>query len=288
MGKAFDPPVPDNLVEWIRQQRIFFVSTAPRSVKGRVNLSPKSGNQFRVVNDGRSVCYLDFTGSGSETSAHLMDSDGRITIMLVQLEEGSPRICRLFGKGKIIVKSDIPPDVLDLFDERDVNDFGFRWIIWVDLTRISTSCGYSVPIYQYVKERNTLREVTEKLGEQGMEAYRAKKNFVSIDNLFCQPPEKDVSIPTRVQVEDGFPLCYYDEGDSNTPGGRSVFGWLPSSQTKVYLSIRRWVFRCRLQFLPTAITSEAIWVYALGCATGSFAVILLGVSPRFSRDLPLL
>ncbi|KAM0790941.1 hypothetical protein ACM66B_004246 [Microbotryomycetes sp. NB124-2] len=188
MGQFFEQ-IPDSLVEWIKEQRLFFVATAPRSDSGHVNVSPKGHDTFRVVSP-TSAWYLDLSGSGNETISHLQEN-GRITIMFAAFE-GPPRIMRLFGTGKIIERGTRQfEDLLANEPERLTTYSGQRSIIWIDIHKVGTSCGYSVPFYEYKQERDTLlkfmakREESDAAGrdDDGLRAYWKKKNSESIDGL---------------------------------------------------------------------------------------------------------
>ncbi|HBB31736.1 MAG TPA: pyridoxamine 5'-phosphate oxidase [Cyanobacteria bacterium UBA8803] len=163
------------LQDFIKKQKVFFTGTAPR--QGRINLSPKGMNTFRCI-DRQTVAYLDLTGSGNETAAHLQD-DGRITIMFCSFSE-QPLILRLYGQGQVIHPRDREwPTLYSLFDPLP----GERQIVVVDIKSIQTSCGYGVPLYEFKEERQTLVEWADKKGEQGIYDYWEAKNLKSIDGL---------------------------------------------------------------------------------------------------------
>lgn len=169
--------IDDKVREFIEAQKMFFVATAPLSGEGHINLSPKGLDSFRVLSPTR-VAYLDLTGSGAETIAHLREN-GRITLMLCAFE-GAPNILRLFGTGKAHPKGSaeyekLAPEFPDLA--------GARSIIAVDLTRVQTSCGYAVPLYGFKGERETLLKWAAGKGEDGVSEYQGKKNQKSIDGL---------------------------------------------------------------------------------------------------------
>jgi Pyridoxamine 5'-phosphate oxidase len=175
MGTVRDA-LDDDMIEWIGQQRVFFVATAPTS-DGHVNVSPKGHDTLKVL-DARTVAYLDLTGSGAETIAHTRQN-GRITIMLCAFD-GPPRIVRLFGHGIA------HPKGTGRFDDLAVHftDLpGARSIIAVELERVQTSCGYSIPLMEYRQERPTLIEWAERRGGDGLSAYWAQRNVESIDGL---------------------------------------------------------------------------------------------------------
>lgn len=171
------PEIDDVHREWISRQHVFFVSTAPLDPNGHVNLSPKGYDSFRVLGP-TTVSYLDLTGSGVETIAHLKEN-GRITIMFCGFE-GPPRIFRLYGHGTVIRPGDAEWERASAPYEMSPN---VRSVIEVECDRIQTSCGYAVPFMDYVEERTTLTEFGERRGEEGMAEYRAEKNQVSIDGL---------------------------------------------------------------------------------------------------------
>ena len=176
MGKLFDEITPD-LAGWLGRQRLFFVATAPLAADGLVNCSPKGMDSFRVLGP-RAVAYLDLTGSGIETVAHLREN-GRIVFTFCAFE-GPPKIVRLHGTGEAITPDDADFDaLLALFPTYP----GTRCIIRATLTRISDSCGYSIPRYEYAGERDTLVKWCETKSEDELVAYRHKKNARSLDGL---------------------------------------------------------------------------------------------------------
>jgi hypothetical protein len=176
MGKTYDEISP-HLAAWIAQQRMFFVATAPTSGDGLVNCSPKGMDTFRILAP-REVAYLDLTGSGVETIAHLREN-GRIVIMFCAFT-GPPNIVRLHGRGEVIERGHVEFAALrSNFAEHP----GARAIIRVRLTRIGDSCGYAVPRYEYAGERDALLQWAEKKGPAGLADYRAQKNAQSLDGL---------------------------------------------------------------------------------------------------------
>ena len=169
--------IDDDLAAWIVAQPVFFVATAPTGADGHLNLSPKGYDTLRVL-DPNTVAYLDLTGSGVETIAHLREN-GRITLMLCAFE-GPPKIVRLYGTGDVVVPGD--PDWSELaghFDERA----GARAVIRTRVDRLSSSCGYSVPFMTLAGERPTLDQWAERKSPDELVDYRAAKNAVSIDGL---------------------------------------------------------------------------------------------------------
>ena len=175
MGKVLDGITPD-LQAFIAAQPVFFVASAPLAAGGHVNLSPKGLDSFRVLSPTR-VAYLDLTGSGNETSAHLTEN-GRITFMFCAFS-GPPRILRLYGLGAVVLP-DSPgwPELRVLFPTLT----GTRQIITADIHRVQTSCGFGVPVMRTVEQREQLVRGAEVKGDE-LPAYREKKNATSIDGL---------------------------------------------------------------------------------------------------------
>ncbi|MBI3611212.1 MAG: pyridoxamine 5'-phosphate oxidase family protein [Nitrospirae bacterium] len=176
MSKIYEQ-IDDKLSDWIKQQRIFFVATAPLAGDGHVNCSPKGGDSFRVI-DPLTVAYQDLTGSGAETIAHLREN-GRIVIMFCAFE-GPPMIVRLHGRGEAITPGH--PDFSSLAAQFPKNP-GTRAVIRLKVTRISDSCGYVVPFFDYRGQRDSLEKWVEAKGTTGLEEYRRAKNAQSIDGL---------------------------------------------------------------------------------------------------------
>ena len=174
MSKFFTE-LSDDLIQFIRDQHMFFTATAPK--KGRINLSPKGMDTFRCFGPNQ-VAYLDLTGSGNETSAHLQENP-RITVMLCSFGQ-VPMIMRLYGKGRIVLPQDAEWNTLMAqFDDCP----GARQIILVDIETVQTSCGYAVPVYDFKEERQALRRWAAHKGPEELKAYRREKNAVSIDGL---------------------------------------------------------------------------------------------------------
>ena len=176
MGKAIDL-ITDDLRQFIFSQHLFFVATAPLEASGHVNLSPKGMDTLRVLSERR-VAYLDLTGSGNETSAHLAQN-GRITFMFCAFE-GKPMILRLFGRGRAVLPG--TPEWAGLSSQFPAYA-GARQIIVADLTRVQTSCGFAVPLMEFAGERDALVRWAEAKGEAKLSEYRREKNARSIDGL---------------------------------------------------------------------------------------------------------
>jgi hypothetical protein len=176
MGKVYDG-IDDGLAEFLGRQHVFFVGTAPNSPDGHLNVSPKGLDTFRVLGP-KSVAYLDLTGSGIETVAHLREN-GRVTLMFCAFE-GRPLVVRLYGRGRVVEPGDAGwEDLIARFPDYP----GVRSVVVVDVERVADSCGFAVPRYEYQGERSQLIAYAEKKGPDGMEQYRAQKNRTSIDGL---------------------------------------------------------------------------------------------------------
>lgn len=174
MADQFDS-LQDEHAGFIRDQRIFFVATAAES--GRVNLSPKGQDSLRVVSE-RELLWLNLTGSGNETAAHLLARD-RITLMWCAFE-GAPRILRVYGRGRVVHPRD--PAWADCARELAPPP-GARQYVRVEVQSVQVSCGYGVPLFDYRQERPTLLKWGEAKGPAGIEAYWREKNQRSIDGL---------------------------------------------------------------------------------------------------------
>jgi Pyridoxamine 5'-phosphate oxidase len=176
MGKIHDAITPD-LAAWIEQQHLFFVATAPLAGDGHLNCSPKGLDSLRILGP-RQVAYLDLTGSGIETVAHLREN-GRIVFLFCAFN-GSPKIVRFHGTGRAVLPGS--PEWNELRNAFPDHP-GARAIILVDLTRITDSCGFGIPRYDYVADRDTLGRLAESRGDEQLALYRQENNARSIDGL---------------------------------------------------------------------------------------------------------
>ena len=176
MGKVFEG-IDEKLAAFIHEQPVFFVATAPLAEDGHLNLSPKGNNRVEVL-DERTVAYLDLTGSGVETIAHLREN-GRIVVMLCAFE-GPPRIVRLHGRGEVVQKG-APgyPELAARFPSHP----SARAVVKVEVDRISDSCGYGVPLMSFQRERTQMEDWAEHKGPDGIVEYQATRNAASIDGL---------------------------------------------------------------------------------------------------------
>jgi len=164
------------LRRFIAKQHIFFVATAPLGGTGHLNLSPKGLNTLRII-DSRRIAYLDHVGSGAETIAHLREN-GRIVVMLCAFD-GPPKVVRLHGTGEVVEPED---DNWKALREYFPATPGGRAIINIDVHRMSDSCGFGIPEYQFVRERTQLPDWTAKK-KDGLRAYQLENNSQSIDGL---------------------------------------------------------------------------------------------------------
>jgi hypothetical protein len=179
MGKTYEV-IDQGLADWLMAQPVFFVSTAPLSAEGLVNCSPKGNRDEFIVVDERTVAYLDQTGSGVETIAHLREN-GRIVLMFCAFA-GAPRIVRLHGRGRTILTDD--PSFATLAGRFPGGTaVGVRSIIITEVSRIADSCGYGVPTMSFEGHRPTMDQWSNRKGPEGIRNYWAEKNAKSIDQL---------------------------------------------------------------------------------------------------------
>jgi len=162
------------LQDFIKKQHIFFVATAAKD--GRVNLSPKGLDSFRILDENR-IAWLNLTGSGNETAAHLLEVN-RMTIMFCSFDK-NPMILRLYGSAETYHRADDEwQEYADLFDESK----GMRQIFVMRVDNVQTSCGYAVPFYEYKEDRDVLTAWTERKSEDQIKEYWEEKNMRTIDN----------------------------------------------------------------------------------------------------------
>ena len=183
MGKQYDA-LSEPLLAFIAVQKIFFVGTATSN--SRVNVSPKGMDSFRALSNKR-VIWLNLTGSGNETSAHVQ-LDPRMTIMFCAFE-GAPLILRLYGTARVIHQSDKEwPELYSHFPPLP----GARQIFDLSIELVQTSCGMGAPYYSYVGERDMLNDWAIKKGDEGLRNYWEEKNQLSIDNIPTHIIEKNI------------------------------------------------------------------------------------------------
>jgi hypothetical protein len=171
------------LAAWLERQPVFFVGTAPLAGDGLVNVSPKgTRGTFRVL-DTHTVAYLDLTGSGIETVAHVREN-GRICLMFCAFE-GRPTILRLHGTGRVVAVGDPGfAEAVAGFGEAGTSRLhGARAVVTVDVTRVADSCGFAVPRMDLVEERDILDKALAKKSPEQMDKYHRTRNGVSLDGL---------------------------------------------------------------------------------------------------------
>ncbi|MEO6166024.1 MAG: pyridoxamine 5'-phosphate oxidase family protein [Chitinophagales bacterium] len=176
MGKFFEE-INEQHCAFIEKQHLFFVSTAPLSGEGHINLSPKGLPCFKVLGPNE-VGYMDLISSGNETGAHTLEN-GRITFMFCSFDE-VPNILRLYGKGIAVLRNDPDWEVLSAQFKTYPST---RQIIKATISKVQTSCGFGVPYYEYAGERNIHFEWAEKKGEDGLRNYIRENNLYSLDGL---------------------------------------------------------------------------------------------------------
>lgn len=179
------PEIDAEMAAWIAAQPMFFVGTAPLGTTGHVNISPRGLDTLRILGP-LEAAWLDLTGSGNETAAHLAEN-GRLTLMFCAFS-GDARILRLYGKGTVILPGQ--PRWTEL--RQQFPDLpGERQIIHLAIERVQTSCGAGVPLMEYRQQRNTLITWAERKGVDGVAEYQLRKNTVSIDGLPAPRPVRD-------------------------------------------------------------------------------------------------
>ena len=192
MATQFDE-ISDRLASFIRKQHMYFVATAAR--EGRVNLSPKGLDSLRVLGPNR-VVWLNGTGSGNETAAHLLDTP-RMTLMFCAVE-GKPMILRLYGTARAIHPDDAEwPELIALFPPMR----GARNIFDLTVDLVQTSCGWGVPLFEFHEQRTLMDDWAAKKGEDGLREYQEQKNRVSIDGFPTRRPDGDAGATSN--LDDG-------------------------------------------------------------------------------------
>lgn len=174
MAEQF-PHLESKHIEFIQNQHMFFLGTAGEA--GRINVSPKGMDTFRVVRENR-VIWLNLTGSGNETAAHVLEN-GRMTVMFCSFDR-QPLILRLYGQAKVIHSVDAEwNDLAGQFPEFT----GARQVFDMEIEMVQSSCGYAIPFYEKTGERETLTKWADNKGREGVEEYWQEKNHTSIDGL---------------------------------------------------------------------------------------------------------
>lgn len=183
MGQQFTA-LNDKHTAFIEKQKIFFVGTA--TAESKINISPKGMDSFNVI-DANTVAWLNVTGSGNETAAHVQ-THPRMTIMFCAYE-GPPMILRLYGQAKAIHRNDAQWETLYLTFKPLP---GARQIFVLTIDMVQTSCGMSVPFYEYQGEREQLNQWAEKKSQGGINEYWEKKNQTSLDGIETHIVDKNL------------------------------------------------------------------------------------------------
>jgi hypothetical protein len=183
MGKTHES-ISSELAAFFEAQPLFFVATAPHSGSGHINISPKGLDTFRILSPKR-IAYLDLTGSGNETAAHVTENS-RLTLMFCSFAK-DPKIVRLYGRGRVILPADeLWPELIARFPAQ----IGIRQIILADIEFVQISCGFGVPMMELVNDRDLMAKWAEGKGPEGLRDYRRAKNRCSIDGLPAPSPDE--------------------------------------------------------------------------------------------------
>lgn len=183
MGSVLES-IDNTLAAWLLAQPVYFVASAPLSGDGHINVSPKGMDGTFAILDGQTVAYLDYTGSGAETIAHVRENK-RITIMFTAFS-GKPTAMRLHGHGRVVLAGDDEFAVLRARFSKD-RTLGQRAIVVVEVNRVANSCGYSVPLMDFQADRDILDRSHARRDQEYFDAYWRTKNAVSIDGLPAMP-----------------------------------------------------------------------------------------------------
>lgn len=183
MGQQF-PALADKHIQFIKQQKLYFVGTA--LAEGRVNISPKGMDSLQVLGPNR-VIWLNVTGSGNETAAHIQQNP-RMTVMFCAFE-GKPLILRLYGHAQVIHHNDTQwPQLYPLFKPLP----GARQIFDLSIDMVQTSCGMAVPYFVYQDDRELLTDWAKNKGDDGLQRYWQVKNQSSIDGFATHIVDKNL------------------------------------------------------------------------------------------------
>jgi Pyridoxamine 5'-phosphate oxidase len=249
--------------KFITSQKVFFVATAPLSKDHHVSVSPKANDGTIIVIDKLTVAYADYTGSGAETAAHVLQNQ-RMTIMFCNIEHGLPNILRLFGHAELILSEHASLSLLQKFPISVTQNCGFRAIYILHIHRISTSCGYSLPIMDFNKFRTTLTECNEREGKEGVFNYQTLKNSYSIDGLPSLALLRKDAPPNIVPIyEDGYILGKEEQQLSKikNKNQRLQLRQYHSSilSKRIYISVRDLVITVTMIFVAGMIVGHFIF-----------------------------
>ena len=180
--------IDDRMADFLAAQPVFFVATAPLSANGHVNVSPKGMTGTFAVLGPLQVAYLDYTGSGAETIAHLREN-GRIVLMFCAFD-GPPNIVRLHGRGRVVLAGQPEFTTLRHHFPKE-RELGQRSIVVVDVDRVSDSCGFAVPAMTLQADRDLLDQHAERRDADYFDTYWRTRNASSIDGLDAVPAPMD-------------------------------------------------------------------------------------------------
>lgn len=258
MGKVLSE-ISEKESVFIASQKVFFVATAPLAKGHHVSVSPKANDGSFVIIDPHTVAYADLTGSGAETAAHVLQNQ-RMTLMFCNIESGPPKILRLFGQAEVVLAENVSLSLLRKFPASISQNYGFRAVYVLRVNRISSSCGYSLPIMEFKEFRSILSEVTEKQGKSGISKYITLKNSYSIDGLPSLALLRKDSPPNIVPVlEEGYILGK----EANSTVTRTIAQKLDFRIYRVSLP-KRFYIQARDLIIGT------IAIFLSGIATGAF------------------
>ena len=179
------PELTVSQIDFIKRSPMFFVATAPNSSEGHLNCSPRPVDWSFFIDSAKTVGWFDLVGSGIEMIAHLREN-GRIVLMFCSFDS-KPLILRLHGRGVVYQPGD---DQYESMVARTQRSLGIRALVNVEIERVSTSCGYGVPVMDFVSHRATMEDWLQRKGEDGLKDYRKKNNLTSIDGLAGLDPER--------------------------------------------------------------------------------------------------
>ena len=199
MGVVF-PEITEKHAAFMKRMPVFFVATAPTSTEHRINVSPRSPGTSVVVTGPTTVHWGDLSGSGCETAAHVFEN-GRMTLLFVNILDGPPNIVRLHGTAKVLLPEETDQSILDQLPKAITESKGFRCVYRLDVNRITTSCGFTMPIMKVVEERTVLDDFME---NKDMEKYREMYNGFSIDGIPSLTHLKDASANLGPHMEKGY------------------------------------------------------------------------------------
>lgn len=263
MGKVL-PEISATEVAFIASQKVFFVATAPLSVDHHVSVSPKA--QGCVVLDPHTVVYGDLTGSGAETAAHVLQN-GRMTLMFCNILAGPPKILRLSGHAELILAENASTALLQTLPASITQSCGFRAVYKLRVDRVSSSCGYSLPVLEFVKFRNTLAEYNVRAGVEGMRDYCTLKNSFSIDGLPSLALLRKGAPPVEPVPEDGF---IHGKQVVRATSGRGAATSLQSKASGAY-HMPMYRAPAKVRLLVRDLVLAAVSIFVAGVVAGMHA-----------------